>query len=154
MNSSMDEKLDQILYCNLATVCADGSPWNTPLFFVRKGLTLYWYSPLEAMHSQNILRDGRVFITVFNSQIAVADGDRVALYLRGQASQADETEIDDIIARFNHRVKLSEFFLTRDLVEGKAPTRIWRADISDAWENTGERQGDYFIDVREQLPLS
>ena len=69
-------------YLTLATICHDGSPYGTPLRFAYDETKVYWLSLDETIHSQNIARDGRVFITVFNSQQNPEPGSRGAVYIR------------------------------------------------------------------------
>lgn len=53
----------------MATVNEDGSPHNTPFFFVyRQDLRrIYWGSHPTAQHSQNLLRTGKAFIVLYDS---------------------------------------------------------------------------------------
>ena len=75
-------------YCTLATVTADGAPWGTPIHFAYDETTIYWLSQPDTVHSLNIERDGRVFITVFDSrQLAETLGDRGAVYISSRAAK-------------------------------------------------------------------
>jgi nitroimidazol reductase NimA-like FMN-containing flavoprotein (pyridoxamine 5'-phosphate oxidase superfamily) len=79
MNSVIKKFLNDNLYLTLATVCRSGRPWSTPLFFAYDNNYIYWWSPKDAVHSQNIARDENVFITIFDSH--VPEGEGSGLYL-------------------------------------------------------------------------
>ena len=53
----------------MATVNDDGTPHNTPFFFLYdKDLShIYWGSHPEAQHSRNIARTGEVFVVSYDS---------------------------------------------------------------------------------------
>lgn len=78
----------------MATVNADGSPHNTPLFiaFSPNLHTLYWSSNPTALHSQNLTLDPRAYFVLFEpnaggglyipvSEVHVATGDDLAVGL-------------------------------------------------------------------------
>lgn len=149
----MEAKFAGNNWCNLATVCADGSPWNTPLFYVHDKHSLYWWSPLKAVHSQNILRDDRVFITIYDSHTPVGKGDGAGLYLCCKAKVVTSDEFNKVMALFNEKVKVPDFFLTERAVDGKAPTRLFQATIQQAWENKDGNENGYFVDERREITL-
>src|SRR5687767_7226480 len=59
--------LDRIEHAAVATVSPDGRPWNTPVYFARRGDSFYWISRRDAQHSTNIRHNGRAFVVVFDS---------------------------------------------------------------------------------------
>jgi uncharacterized protein YhbP (UPF0306 family) len=134
-------------FCNIATVCQDGSPWNTPVFFVAdKEQNLYWWSSLQAVHSKNILRDRRVYITVLDPKATQKDG--LAVYLKGAARALDQpTEIKKAISLYNTRSIFVK--LTDDISTGKAPTRIFQAKPESIWLNAAREEDGYYTDVRK-----
>jgi hypothetical protein len=78
--------LEKIHYINIATVNEDGTPWNTIVSTSHdKQLNFYWGSSPENVHSQNIRRDGRVFVTIYDSTVPEGTGE--GLYLLGQAEE-------------------------------------------------------------------
>lgn len=96
MNELVQTILRHNAYGTISTICQDGSPWATPVHIVYDETALYWLSPVSTLHSQNIARDGRVFITIFNSSQTVAEpADRAALYIQ---TQARKLEGDDELA--------------------------------------------------------
>lgn len=54
-----------IQYVTLATVTADGRPWNSPVYsaFDADG-RFYWTSAADARHSANVRTNGRVFLAI------------------------------------------------------------------------------------------
>lgn len=112
-----------IKFCNIATVCEDGPPWNTPVFFVYDGeLNFYWWSNQKAVHSQNILRDPRVFITVYDS--TMPENKAKAAYFQAKAGLLDESEIRRITKLYNKRAKF--FQLDENVTGGGCANKIVR----------------------------
>jgi len=95
--------LAAVKFCNLATVCDDGRPWNSPVFFVHDGESFYWWSDQKAVHSQNIARDPRVFITVYDS--TVSENEAKAAYFQASARLLNASEIDKVTKLYNGRAK-------------------------------------------------
>jgi general stress protein 26 len=73
-NAKARQILDTIVYATLATVSADGDPWNTPLaiYHFDSDYILYWASWQKNQHSQNIRANGKAFVVVYDS--TPADG--------------------------------------------------------------------------------
>jgi len=62
------ELVRTVRHVPLATVNEDGSPLNSPVFATFDStLNLYWASNADAQHSDNIRRDERVFLVLFDS---------------------------------------------------------------------------------------
>lgn len=88
MNDILARILDYNRYATVSTCSSDGSPYATPLHVAYDAAYLYWLSPAAAVHSQNIARDGRVFVTLFDSHQTVEQPtDRAAIYLQSVAEQ-------------------------------------------------------------------
>jgi hypothetical protein len=146
----MSTHLDGNLYCNVATVSADGYPWNTPLFFVHQTNVLYWWSPLKATHSQNILDNGKASITVYDSRTPVGKGGGACLYLDCKAELVGDDEAAMVIQLFNDKVGVKVFYLSVANTTGDAPTRLFKATIGKSWVNADTEEDGYFIDVRKE----
>jgi hypothetical protein len=146
----MSSHLDNNNYCNLATVTGDGLPWNTPLFFVYKDDRIFWWSPIEAIHSKNIAQNGKAFITVYDSHTPVGKGDGACLYLQCTASELEDVNIDEVIALFNAKIPTDDFQLSRANTTGSAPTRLYQAAIQKRWLNYDGEQDGYHIDIRKE----
>jgi uncharacterized protein YhbP (UPF0306 family) len=148
MNAA-DSILHSAEFCNIATVCEDGSPWNTPVFFVADDQkNIYWWSSLKAIHSKNILRDGRVYITVLDPRATQKDGQ--AVYIKGRSEVLEnQSDIEKASELYNTRSVFVE--LKSDITSGKAPTRIFKAQAQEIWLNTEGKDGEYYVDVREAV---
>ncbi len=83
--------LQNIKYMTLATICADGSPWNTPLAPTpSKDLIFRWGSNEDSIHSQNVRNEKRVFVVIYDSTAPEGAGEGV--YMKGFAEELDEYE--------------------------------------------------------------
>ena len=119
--------LKDMKYMTIATVCDDGSPWNTPVGPTPSlDLIFRWGSNEESVHSQNIRRDKRVFIVVYDSHAPEGAGEGV--YMKGEAEELNEYE---------GTLKMYRF----------VPQQIW---IND--EETNE-DGSFKIDIRVELNI-
>lgn len=119
--------LKNMKYMTLATVCDDGSPWNTPLSpNLKEDLTFTWGSNENSVHSQNIKNEKRVFVVIFDSN--AEEGTGVGLYMKGVAEELDYSE---------GTLKMYVFI----------PEKIW---INDEEKN---EDGSFKKDIRIELNL-
>lgn len=53
----------------MATVNKDGSPHNTPFYLIHNETLdyIYWSSHPESLHSKNVIRTGKVFVVLYES---------------------------------------------------------------------------------------
>ena len=85
-------------YATVSTVCADGAPWGVPVHFAYDESRVFWLSADTTQHSQNIAREPRVFVTIFDSRQTVAEpADRGAVYIATTARKL--TGDDELYAR-------------------------------------------------------
>jgi len=75
----------------LATLCEDGSPYTTPLKYTFKDGRFTWKSAPEAVHSMNIIRDGRASFCIVED---VANNVR-AVYINGRAFATGEASFNE-----------------------------------------------------------
>ena len=146
--TKLDSIINQNLYMNIATVCEDGSPWNTPVFFagnLEDGLV--WWSSVSSQHSQNIARDARVFITIYNSK--EVEGKGVGVYLQGHAKEVQAEEMQDALNAYN--AKAQSFKLTTENSSGNAPTRLYMFVPQKIWMNDGIEEDGFYQDIREVI---
>jgi hypothetical protein len=86
------ELLDGVPYFNVATE-SDGQPWNTPVWAARgRDLNLYWSSWVKAVHSANIEKNPRVFLTLFDSTRKRGTNNMRCLYLQCMATAVDDAD--------------------------------------------------------------
>jgi hypothetical protein len=78
----------------MATVNEDGSPHNTPLFFIYNDdfTKIYWGSHPESLHSINAERTKRAFVVVFNSKVLDKGGLYIRLHNAASVSDVDLPE--------------------------------------------------------------
>jgi general stress protein 26 len=119
--------LKSIHYINIATVCEDGSPWNTPVSAsFDENLDFIWGSSPDNIHSQNIRRDGRVFVVVYDSTAPEGTGE--GIYMKGRAEELDNESASVRKYRF-------------------IPEQVWINDEAK------DESGDYEHDIRIELDL-
>jgi hypothetical protein len=89
--NSAREILKKIHYLNIATVNEDGSPWNSIVSCSHDDqLNFYWGSCRDSVHSQNIRRSSKVFVTIYDSTAPEGTGE--GLYLLGKAEELGPEE--------------------------------------------------------------
>ena len=91
------EAINEILKANMigtvATLNEDGSPWATPVHIVAHEGYIYWFSKDTHQHSQNVIRDPRVSISLW----AKAEGTKGA-YINGISERLEGENADAIFA--------------------------------------------------------
>jgi hypothetical protein len=61
------EILKDTRFITVSTICADGSPWATPIgWFAFDGRNIVFDNRQGTIHADNLARDNRCFITVVN----------------------------------------------------------------------------------------
>jgi hypothetical protein len=156
--SNMDELIKKaaetikgILYLNIATIAPEGSPWNTPVYSAfDKKLNFYWLSWKLNQHSENIRKDSRAFITIYDSTVPASTG--FGVYLKGKAFELNNPI--DILAG-TIEVYKREKRKPRDVIQflNKFPRRVYKFIPEKVWVNgEGEINGNY-IDNRIELDL-
>jgi general stress protein 26 len=119
--------LKHIKYMTLATVCADGSPWNTPVApTFDKDLTFRWGSNEHSVHSENVRNEKRVFVVIYDSTAEEGVGEGV--YMKGIAEELDEKEGMLQMYRFTQ-------------------TQVWINDEEDAAD------GSFIKDIRVEIDI-
>ncbi len=155
------ELLTSAQYINIASVCPDGSPWNTPLYAVYgrgairdRELVFYWTSWVNAQHSINIRSNPRVFATLYDSSRKRGDNNRRCLYLAGNAHEGvPEQEmslvLDDLYGEEAAQMKPADY-------SGEAIKRVYRFHPEQCWLNDlSERQvTETTVKMRIEVPLA
>ena len=125
--TSATKILKEMKYMTIATVCADGSSWNTPVAPTpSKDLIFRWGSNEDSVHSQNIRREKRVFVVIYDSRAPEGAGEGV--YMKGEAKELNEYE---------GTLKMYRF----------VPEKVW---INDE-EN--DENGNFKKDIRVELSI-
>jgi hypothetical protein len=156
---SRDEKIDRakelwhtVNHAAMATMNADGTPHNSPYFFLHDSdLThLYWGSHPDSMHSQNVLRTGQIFVVLYDAM------ERGGLFIRADdAHMCEGDELEAALKVHNARRKVlgREPQLTLDYYRGDSPQRMWVATTRQFWTNGTERDANNLVirDVRFEI---
>lgn len=155
MNEELKERIDRakellkaVQHVSIATVNADGSPHNSPVFMAFDDyLCAYWASDPLAQHSQNITRTHQVFLVLFEANKGGG------LFIQASAWQLDETELEAGLAILNARRKQA---VPIDHFGAASPQRLFKAEPQKFWINQAERDQAGFIirDKRVEITLT
>ena len=149
----LQSMLKRVPFATIATVCPDGQPWNSPVFarLDEETLELYWVSWLNNQHSQNIARDPRIFVVIYDSRL-VPFNKRQGLYMRMQARPlTNRAQLKRIREKFLHAFGEAA---DESAFTGKNPRRIYKAVPQQIWTNQDGQVEGHFVDVRRELGKS
>lgn len=150
------ELLESLEYINIATVSADGQPWNTPVYArYDSELNFYWSSWMEAEHSKNIRTSPTVFITLYDSTRKRGDNHQRCLYLQATAIELAESDTEVVDMACNLLYGNDDTVPTAADYSGEQVKRIYKATPEQAWLNDkSERQvTKETIKMRVEVPL-
>lgn len=156
----MEKRLDLIVnilrnvrHVSLATVNADGTPHNTPVFAAfGPHLDLYWVSSPASKHSGNIARTGQVFAVAFDSMHSGG-----GIYLQSTARVLSEPELTPALDIYNERRKqLLREKLSPEFFNDQGIQKLYCATPQKIWVNHSEKdeQGRVIHDERVALTLA
>lgn len=137
----------------MATVNEDGSPHNTPYFFLYddKLRYLYWSSHSNSQHSRNAARTGQVFVALYD-----ALGAGGGLYIRAEQAHALEgAEFDTALTVHNRfRANYDKHPIPREVYDN-GPQRMWSAVPTNFWVNIAERDDSGWVtrDFRVEIKV-
>ena len=144
------ELLAEIHHVSIATVNADGSPHNSPVFMAfDKQLNGYWSSHPDSLHSRNITRTGQAFLAIFDGREGHG----------GLFIEADASVLEDV------RHGLEVLRPIKEAIYGTiggpetylspGPQRIYQAKPRRFWVNVSNRdqQGVIIRDERYEISL-
>lgn len=145
------ELLNTVRHAAMATVNVDGSPHNTPYFFMRSPdlRHLYWGSHLDSLHSQNVARTGQIFVVLYDAQ------ERGGLYIQADdAHIAEGSELEAALKAHNdRRAAEGKDPLPISYYQGKNPQRMYIATVRKLWTVASERDKNGLLtrDVRVEI---
>jgi hypothetical protein len=145
------ELLKSVRHAAMATVNEDGSPHNTPFVFMRDSALehMYWGSHPDSQHSINILRNGQLFVVLYEAN------ERGGLYLQAEAGHiAEGEELETALAVHNQiRQAHGKAAIPLDYYTGDSPQKMWVATIKKLWVNGSQRdENDMLVkDVRTEV---
>lgn len=132
---ALKELLNTSRYITYATVNEDGSPHNSPLFFIpSKSLNrLYIGTHPDSLHAQNMIRTGQAFGVIFNTTSG--------LYFKlDNCHEAKDEELDEALKAHNDtRAQLGKTSLEKSYYEAPNPQRMYICDIMEISTNDVER---------------
>lgn len=143
--------IKEIKYLNIASVCKDRKPWNTPVYTsFDKDLNFYWLSWKENQHSVNIENNENVFVTLYDS--TCPEGTGFGVYMEGTAKKITSIPLltkalTIAYTRSNKKVKAAKLFLT------SYPRRAYQFVPKRVWVNGDDLIKKQFVDVRHELDL-
>ena len=144
--------IHNIRYITLATVSTDGKPWNAPVFFAYNGdHHIYWGSPADSRHSQNIRANGEGYIVIYDSTVTPGTGEGV--YMRahcGEISDPDEMAIAyELLIKRRGPIPYWDF----DDFNQEKPIRLYKAVPIEVSTNDEFTVDGVIIDQRTKVEL-
>jgi nitroimidazol reductase NimA-like FMN-containing flavoprotein (pyridoxamine 5'-phosphate oxidase superfamily) len=125
--------IDANRYVTLATAGADGRPWATPVWYAAASpRELLWVSRPAARHSRNVAARPEVAAAIFDSHVAIGEGQ--AVYVAGVAEQLAGDAAAAAVEAFS-RVSQAQgagAWSASDVAE-PAELRLYRLRVDDAW---------------------
>lgn len=147
---SVRHVLETIEHATIATVSAEGRPWNTPVYFAREYGAVYWTSRSDAQHSINIRHNGHAFFVIYDSGQDDASG--AALYLDASATElTDEPAVARALEKIYRRRRQTPPDPTKFIQP--AVHRVYCATVRRAWTNVLHSAGDCPWDERIEIVL-
>jgi hypothetical protein len=145
------ELLSTVNHAAMATVNEDGSPHNTPYFFLADDTLehLYWGSHPESQHSKNVARTGQIFVVLYDAV------ERGGLFIcADNAHVAEGGELVQALAVHNAKRTLDgRGPLSLEYYQGESRQRMYVAVAQQFWVNDVERGEDGHIlrDIRRGI---
>jgi len=144
--------LTTIRHAAMATVNADGSPHNTPYFFMHSPdlQYLFWGSHPQSQHSQNVARTGQIFVVLYDAQ------EHGGLYIRADdAHIAEGKELQIALTAHNkRRAAEGKDPLPIEYYRGDGPQRMYIATVRQLWMNASVRDENGLLIRDERVEIS
>ena len=146
----VNDILGRIDHATVATVSADGRPWNTPVYFARQRDSFYWISRRDARHSTNIRHNGRAFLVIFDSSREDSSG--ACAYVEADVVElTDDGDIQGALERIYRRLdkpapSVSQF-------SSQSAHAVYHARAVRVWSNVLHTSGEVPWDERVEIAL-
>ncbi len=145
------ELLKTVRHASMATVNADGSPHNTPFFFMYDDELqhVFWGSHPTSLHSQNVERTGQIFVALYDGN------ERGGLFM--QANNARATEGDELIVAVTaHNAARKRFGKDAEVTAEyyqRGHQRMYMANVQKMWVNSSDKdsEGAIIRDFRYEI---
>jgi hypothetical protein len=123
--------IDANHYMTLATREPDGGPRLSPVYYTAARYTdFYWISSPQARHSRNVVDRPEVELVIFDSTVAVGEGE--AVYVSATARPIRDDELEALCPEAFRTTAGARRFAPDEL-RGGAPLRLFVAHAT-AWE--------------------
>ena len=134
--------IDDNRYMALGTADETGRPWVSPVYYAPDGYrTFYWVSSPERRHSRNVAVRPEVSIVVFDSHVAIGEGQ--AVYMAVTAAELAGEELERGIETFSRvSQRHGARAWTLEDVRPPAELRLYRATVSEHWVLDPEKRPD------------
>ena len=143
--------LKYVRYATISTVDNSALPWASPVWYViDDNMNIYWWSPIDSVHSQNIYNQHEIFVTIFDSSLP--EGKGIGIYMRAEAKEVPVDELEKVIQIYNTSTEI--YKLDMNNCSGDAPTRLYKATPHQLWLNDGETHDGYWIDIRKEVSFN
>lgn len=143
--------IDEVIYITIATVAADGQPWNTPVYGAPdEQYNFYWSSNPTAQHSRNIAANERVFVVIYDTRQQERTG--TGVFLQGRAKELTDPRDITTALKYFYRRKNRPPRAVQDFV-GRLPRRLYRFTPEHAWINVYTAGDSGGVDQRLEIPL-
>lgn len=134
----------------MATVNEDGSPHNTPYFFMCDDSLeyLYWGSHPDSQHSKNVARTGQIFVVLYDAM------ERGGLFIRADEAHATEgEELEKVLTEHNRRRAKDDKDPIPLSYYQSGPQRMYMATTRQFWVNASRRDeaGNLIRDNRYEI---
>jgi general stress protein 26 len=154
---SLKDLLNNSRYAVYATVNEDGSPHNSPLFFIPSDdlKKLYIGTHPDSLHARNFERNGRAFAVIFGQTNEGGKG--LYFKLEGMHLTKNKEELEEALNANNQvRAKFGKEPLAIDYYQAPSQQRMYVGDIVEITSNSVERdsQGKLVRDTRSTVDIS
>ena len=126
--------IDTQQYMTIATADVHGTPWASPVWYAHDRYSRFlWASKPGSRHSKNISARPQVGIAIFDSSVAIGQGQGV--YISATATEIEgSSELARAIEVFSHRSSShgAAAWSVRD-VTGPSKLRLYGATVTEAF---------------------
>lgn len=140
--SSLSEMANTSRYVTFATVNEDGSPHNSPMFYIPSHNfdKIYMGTHPDSLHARNISRTGQAFAVIFGQ---TPEGGAGIYFKIVNFHEVDESELPRALEMHNGaRARLGKAPLLIDYYRSPNPQRMYVGDIIEISTNGVVRGGD------------
>lgn len=154
---SLSDLLHKSRFATYATVNEDGSPHNSPMFFIPSAKLdkIYMGTHPDSLHARNITRTGRAFAVIYGITPEGPKG--IYFKIENFHEVASDLELAEaLLAHNNARKKFAKGPIAIEYYKTPNPQRMYVGDIIEISKNGVERGTDGYLskDTRHTLEAS